>query len=264
MRPAGPAASAETAARMLAPNRIAPSTAGSTPNRSLNQKAMKLCMTKPPANASSANRADRRSTTPCDRWSPRRVRIVGSTTSAGGTSTAGETRAEQHRQRHADERIADDHGPVGVGRLGHPPRGELRRPRPRPARPNAVGERAGELVAGEQVRPARRVHELRERRLLDGEERPDLVAARADDPDRRRHEQHREHRRGREGEAARQEQDGAHEEDAPPCPGDRRGSSATGEIAASPRSVSVSSSPICAPDRPTASRYRTTTTASSP
>ena len=62
----GTAASAEMAARMLAPKMMAPSTAGSTPYCWLNQKAMKLVITNPPAKASSAKSADSRRTTRCD------------------------------------------------------------------------------------------------------------------------------------------------------------------------------------------------------
>ena len=45
------------------------------------------------------------------------------------------------------------------------------------------GERAGEVVPGEDARAPRVADELRQRRLLDREEGADLVAARADHAD---------------------------------------------------------------------------------
>ena len=171
------------------------------------------------------------------------MRIVASTHLVGGTSTAGETRQEQDRQDDADEGIAHDHGRyASAGSTTRPAASWATAPAARA--PKAVAREPGELVAGEQVRPAGRVHELGERRLLHGQERPDLVAAGADDPDRRRHQQHREHRRGREGEAR------PHRSRTAPASRTRRRPRRSAcvvshrEMAASPRSVSVSSRPI--------------------
>ena len=82
--------SAETAARMFAPKKIAPSSAGSAPNRRWNQYASRLWVTRPPAKASSENSAESRKTTSRDRWSPKRP-ASGDRASAG-TSTLSDTR----------------------------------------------------------------------------------------------------------------------------------------------------------------------------
>jgi hypothetical protein len=50
---------------MLAPKKIAPRTAGSTPNFWLNHNAIKLWMTNPPAKASRLKNAARRRTIFC-------------------------------------------------------------------------------------------------------------------------------------------------------------------------------------------------------
>ena len=63
--------------------------------------------------------------------------------------------------------------------------------------PQAVATEPDDLVAREQRGPPAGVDELRERGLLDREERADLVAARAEDAQRRGDEQHRERRRCR-------------------------------------------------------------------
>ena len=66
--------------------------AGSTPNWTWNQYAMRLCGMKPPPKASIEKSTDRRSTIRFDLWSPRRRRMPSSTIAAGGASTAGLTR----------------------------------------------------------------------------------------------------------------------------------------------------------------------------
>ncbi len=87
-----PAASAEKPASRFAAASTSPSAAGSTPYRVWNQNAMKPWIANPPANASSANSIDRRSTTDRERWRPSRSRIVPSAAACAGTSTRADTR----------------------------------------------------------------------------------------------------------------------------------------------------------------------------
>ena len=102
-----------------------------------------------------------------------------------------------------DERVADDDRPIGVDR------GEARPARkpwlrsPAASAPDRGRDVAGEVVPGEGRRPARVRGRLAEGRLLDGEERPDLVAGRADHPDRRGEDQERDPARDREDDARR-------------------------------------------------------------
>ena len=97
----GPAASAETPARMLAPKKIAPSTAGSTPKRSLNQKATKLWIDEPAGERIEREQGRQAGiTTRLGLVEPEaRADRAWSTTSRGGTSTAGETRRTGPRGR---------------------------------------------------------------------------------------------------------------------------------------------------------------------
>ena len=109
-------------------------------------------------------------------------------------------------------------------------------------------ERAHELVPGEQARSgAGRRHQLAERRLLDRQERPDLVAAGADDADGRGDREHREDGRGHEHQARHEHQAGAREQH-PPRPMRSAWVVSHSEMAASPSSVSVSSSPMSPPE----------------
>ena len=116
-------------------------------------------MTKPPANASSANSAARRSTTRCDRCSPK----------AGGRSTAS-TRRDLDRRRDSrtnrtassqpEERVADDDRPVGVEPAPCRPRRARPRDEPGGERPGRGRDRADEVVPGEDARPARARRDL--------------------------------------------------------------------------------------------------------
>ena len=119
----GAAASAETAARTLAAARMAPMTAGSAANRSASQKAMKPCMTKPPAKASRAKRAARPATTCWLRWRPRRERTVWSVASGRATSTAGvscQKRTARRTPTSAYPTITPRYTSAGAARSGRP------------------------------------------------------------------------------------------------------------------------------------------------
>ena len=65
------AESAEMPASTLAPKKMLPSAAGSTPNRLWNHQATKACTTKPPAKASIVNRPASLKTLPRERSRPR-------------------------------------------------------------------------------------------------------------------------------------------------------------------------------------------------
>ena len=145
----------ETAASRFAPKKIAPRIAGSTPNRRWNQYAMRLCGTKPPPNASSANSADSRATIPRDRPRPkpsadpvgclRDLRCLDRRADAGEDRGHGET----------DRGVADEDRPIGVdvGEAG----GEQRlRRRSRRQGPDGGRDVAGEVVPGEDRASAAR------------------------------------------------------------------------------------------------------------
>ena len=77
---------------------MAPSVASSAPNRAWNQKATKLCTTKPPAKASSAKSDESRKTTlrdPCSPSPGSRNDGLWSLRPDGGASTAGPSRVKR-------------------------------------------------------------------------------------------------------------------------------------------------------------------------
>ena len=75
---------------------------------------------------------------------------------------------------------------------------------------------AREVIPGERRRPTGVRRGLAEGRLLDGEERTDLIAGRADDPDRRGEDQQRDPARHREQRPGADHQEGARDQDAAP------------------------------------------------
>ena len=125
-------------------------------------------------------------------------------------------------------------------------------------------ERADEVVPSEHVRSPLVADDVRKGRLLDGQERPDLVAAGTDDADRggdRAAAGNCRSRRRR----SRPAPSGRH-----PTINVRRRPSRSAvvvsqrEITVSPASVSESSSPTSHSFRPTSTRYSTSTTESRP
>ncbi len=73
----------DTAASRFAPKKIAPRTAGSTPNWTWNQYAIRLCGMKPPPKASMENRTDSRRTIFFDLCRPSLRRMPSSTVAFG-------------------------------------------------------------------------------------------------------------------------------------------------------------------------------------
>ena len=129
---------------------------------------------------------------------------------------AAPSRAKIAAMAEADRCVADDDRPIRVC-LGEPC-GEHRLGRePGCQRPDRRGDVADEVVPGEDGRPALIRRRLAERGLLDGEERPDLVAGRADDPDGGREDQERNPARGNERDPGDHHQERPGEED-PPAP----------------------------------------------
>jgi hypothetical protein len=119
------------------------------------------------------------------------------------------------RERHARRRVGAEDRPRGVE--GGEPRAL------EPLRRGAAGERAerrrdrsGELVPGERAGPAVRRELLRERGLLDGEERADLVAGRAQHADGGGDGEERERGRRRERQPGEHDERGPEHEHAPP------------------------------------------------
>ena len=181
---AGQDVGAEEDARRAAPGRA--------PNRTWNQNAMRLWMTNPPREGVEREQHRQPEHDPPrlgggpagSRTARRRCRP--------GTSTAGE-RQREHRPRAATPTsgVADDHRAVARRAApGRRPDSDLRDDarRPAPRRRSRTSRRG--CTRRRRRRPLRSADDLRERRLLDGQERPDLVAARADDADRRGDEQH--------------------------------------------------------------------------
>ena len=112
------AASADTAARMLAPKKIAPRTGSGSPNRSWNQNASRLWTISPPPKASSANSAASRSD---DAPATGAARAAGAIdVSTGGTSTAGETVRTIGHEDEPAHRVADEDHAVGVDARDQP------------------------------------------------------------------------------------------------------------------------------------------------
>ena len=228
---------------MLAANRIAPTWAGSAPNCAGQPEGDEPLDDEP-----AAERIEREQRRQPSHDPPRLVQAQAGRRAGDardrrrGRDLDGPREQREHeRHRHADDGVADDHDPERVRR--HEPGVEGRlRDDARGERPARRRDRPDDLVAREQRGPAARVDELRERGLLDGEERPDLVAARAEHAQRRGDEQHRE--RG----AAGEHDPGADHEQRPRNSVRRRPNRSArvvsrSEIAASPSSVSAEEQP---------------------
>ena len=100
-------------ASRFAPKKMAPRVASSAPNRAWNQKATKLCTTKPPAKASSAKRDESRRTTRRDPCSPSpgsRNDGLWSLRPDGGVLDRRAEPGEEEQQRRSQHRVAQDHG----------------------------------------------------------------------------------------------------------------------------------------------------------
>ena len=137
-------------------------------------------------------------------------------TVAGGASMAVSEPPEPDDHQDPDDRVADDDRAIGVERrraavdqrLADEPGAE------------GTGRRrhvAGDVVPGEGRGPAGVRDRLGEGGLLDGEERPDLVAGRRDHADRAGEDEQRDPAREREDDAGDDHQDGAGDEDPPPA-----------------------------------------------
>ena len=188
-------------------------------------------------------------------------RLVGDL--AGGTSTRGETRVNSTARATPSERVADDHHAVARRRRVAGRDGQPATTAPPASVPAAVANEPASWYQAKTRGPPPVADELGERRLLDGEERADLVAARADDADRRRDQQHREHRRGDERHAGGEHQDRADDQDpAPPDPVRMGGQPQRDGGVAEERQGQQQ--PDLAADRPIAARYRTRTTERKP
>ena len=194
---------------------------------------MKLCITKPPAKASSANSADRRSTTRCDRCRPRRVRIGASAPRRGGTSMRGRDAANSSASTMPDD-ARSPRSPAGtrptarrrapMAQLGDHARRRARRSRSRTnrragtARRCSVRRSAPTSWLSDACSTARNGPTSLPLGLI-----TPIVAATSE---------HREHRRGHERQAGREHQAGAGEQRPAAGRSGRRGWSAT---ARSPR-----------------------------
>ena len=170
---------------------------------------------KPPPKASSENRTDSLSTTPFDRPSPNRRRMPSVETVAGGASTAGVEPPEPGHHRQADDRVADDDRPIGVGGRGAAVDESLAE-QPGAERAGRGRDVADEVVPGERRGPAPVRDGLGQGGLLDGQERPDLVAGRRDDADGAGQDEQRDEAGEREDDPGQDHQRGAGDEDAPP------------------------------------------------
>ena len=144
-------------------------------------------MTNPPAKASSANSARQAEHDPLRPMQPeprpegtsRTLRAVGPRRApdTAGTAAPGPRRRARSR-RSPPGRRRPAARPGRWRRCATTPGDDRARRRSRTSRPAGSARTA--------LRPASPGDQLAERRLLDGQERPDLVAARADDADRRR------------------------------------------------------------------------------
>jgi hypothetical protein len=168
---------------------------------------------KPPANASIENRADSLAMTPRSAEAEPQLDAVG----GGFLPRRLDSRAypgEDRRHAKADCRIRDeDHA---IGSYIAKPHGKhgLRR-EPSSQCPDRGRDVAHEVVPGVDRCQAAIRGPLAEGSLLDGEERPDLVAGRADDPDRRGDDEERHGARQRERDAGHDHQQGPGDEHTP-------------------------------------------------
>lgn len=104
---------------------------------------------------------------------------------------------ERHGERNPGECVSDDHESVGISRrctgadrqLSQGATGQC---------PERRRERPCQLIAGEDACAPFTIDDLAQRRLFDREEWSDIIAARADDPDRRCHQEDDLQRRGNE------------------------------------------------------------------
>jgi hypothetical protein len=171
--------------------------------------------------------------------------------------------AEDHDHRQPDDRVADDDRPVRVHR-GQACRQQPLAEEARAQRPERGGDVAGEVVPGEGGCSAGVGRRLAERRLLDREERPDLVAGRADDAPivAARISSGTQLVAAKTAPATTMRSDPATRTRRRPIRSARVVSQS--EISVSPTSVRVRIAPIVTAFRPRAARYSTSTTARKP
>ena len=211
---------------MLATKKIPPSNAGSTPQRRWNQYAMRLMGDEAAGERVEAEDGRQPEHDP--------ARLVQSEEGPRGGEQDVARHLDGRGQAHEpeadeqpDDRVADDDGPVAVERrraAGLEHLGEQARPE------GADGARdlPGEVVPGKDAGAPVGGNALGERGLLDGQERPDLVAGRRDHADRRRDEQQQRVARDREDHPGAEHEQRPDDEHPAAARADRRASSATG------------------------------------
>ena len=209
-----------------------PMNAGSEPNRTLNQNAIRL------DDKAAAECVEREQGRKLGDDSLRSVQaepreaIVAS--GAVGTSTAGETKAKSRRHQHAEQAVRDNDRAIRVDCRSPAADQQSARATPPTSAPAAVANEPTRLNQANMRVRCRSGTVCAKCRLLDGQKRPDLVAGRADHADRRRRPRARrtgrrdEHGRGQRASAARRRSARGGGRFG------RRGSSARGEMAASP------------------------------
>ena len=257
------AASAETPARMLAPKKIAPRTAGSARRSAAwNQNARRLWIDKPAAEG--VEREQRREP---ERRCPRSMQ----------PEPAGDRRVDRRDLDRRRDRPDDRHERQRRRRRSRRgPRGRRRAPASRPpasARATSPPTSAPGAVAIEPTRLyqakmlVRRVgrRDLGQRRLLDRQERPDLVARRAEDAERRGDEQHDERRCCRRRRRRPAAISSAPDDERPPPPDPVGvGRQPQADRPCRRRASASAAAPISPPSSPAAARYRTRMTPRAP
>ncbi len=141
-----------------------------------------LWITKPPPKASSENRPDSLSTTRRERSQAQQAAAaLVAPAVRRPTSVAGDRQREQRHQAHAHHGVSGHADAVTVDPGSRGPVAGRRRAAPPASEPAAVANGPDQRVPGEDARAAAVGNDLRQGRLLDRQERADLVAAGADD-----------------------------------------------------------------------------------